>query len=102
MIEVLEALGDEGIDNEEPASTLVLYAEKKAGILDLSSKGWSSYNVGLDKDMYADKAYTIYNGAKLDVLGEDTNVNGNKVYYVYSPDLNMKCYITAKYVNVTQ
>ena len=73
---------------------------KQYGTLDLYATGWNSYNVGLDKDMNADRAYTIYPGAKLEILSECTNAKGNKVYHVYSYDLNMQCYIGAKYVRV--
>lgn len=75
-------------------------ANKLYGTVDLSATTWSSYNVGLDKDMYADKAYNIKNNAKLEILGEYTNAKGNKVYHVYSYDLKMECYIGAKYVRV--
>jgi len=68
------------------------------GTLDLSATSWSAYNVGTNVDMYAEKAYTIRHGAKLKILGEYTNSKGNKVYHVYSYDLNMECYVTAKYV----
>ncbi len=70
------------------------------GVLDLSSTTWSSYNVGLNKDMYADKAYTVHHNSKLEILGEYTNSKGNKVYHVYSQELQMECYIAAKYVRV--
>jgi len=78
----------------EPSETTTL----KYGILDLSSKGWTEYNVGLDKDMYADKAYTIRNGATFEILGKYKNSKGNTVYHVYLYDLKMKCYISAAYV----
>lgn len=74
--------------------------EKQYATLDLSGTGWNTYNVGLDKEMNADKAYPISNGAKLEVLGEYINAKGNKVYQVFSYDLNRECYISAKYVKI--
>lgn len=77
-------------------------ADKTYGMLDLSATNWSGYNVGLDKDMYADKAYTIRHGAKLEILGKYTNAKGNQVYHVYSFDLGRECYISAKYVKIEE
>ncbi len=74
--------------------------EKVYGVLDLGSSGYTSYNVGLNVEMYADKAYPIKNGAKLEILGKYTNSKGNEIYHVYSPDLGFECYVSAKYVRV--
>ncbi len=73
---------------------------KVYGVLDLGSSGYTSYNVGLNVEMYADKAYPIKNGAKLEILGKYTNSKGNEIYHVYSPDLGFECYVSAKYVRV--
>lgn len=70
----------------------------KQGYLDLKSVGWKSYGVGLNADFYADKKYTIYDGAKLDILGTYVNKDGVKVYRVYSHDLKMECYVSARLV----
>ena len=70
------------------------------GTLDLSSTGWVLYNVGQTVNMYADRAYPLANGARLKILGKYTNANNKEVYHVYSYDLDMECYITAKYVKV--
>lgn len=75
---------------------------KTYGVLDLSATSWSSYNVGQTADMYSDKAYTIYPGAVLEILDKVTNSKGNEVYYVYSEDLGMYCYVTAKYVKIIE
>ncbi len=72
------------------------------GTLDLSATSWSSYNVGLNADFYADKAYTIYHGAMLEILKKTTNSQGIEVYHVYSPDLGMNCYVSAKYVKIIE
>ena len=72
------------------------------GTLDLSGTSWSAYNVGLNVEMYADKEYTIYPGAFLKILGTYVNSKGNTVYHVYSYDLQMECYVTAKYVKIIQ
>ena len=74
--------------------------KKVYGTLDLKSVGWTAYNAGLDKDMNADKAYTLYDGAQLEILGTYTSSKGNKIYHVYSPDLKMKCYVAARFVKV--
>ncbi len=72
------------------------------GTLDLSSRGWKAYNVGTTVEMYADKAYTIRSGAKLEILGKYTNSKGNEIYHVYSEDLDMKCYVAAWAVKLEQ
>ncbi len=68
------------------------------GVLDLSGTSWSAYNVGLNPEMYADKEYTIYPGARLRLLETYINSKGNKICHVYSEDLQMECYVTAKYI----
>lgn len=73
---------------------------KVYGTLDLSGTGYTSYNVGLNVEMYADKAYPLTNGAVLEILGKYTNSKGNEIYHVYSTDLGRECYVTAKYVKV--
>lgn len=94
-------ISNQSSNNQEPTITPEADGKEKTyAVLDLSSKGWKSYNVGLNVDMYADKAYTIYNGAKLEVLGKYKNAKGIEICHVFSPDLNMECYITAKYVKV--
>lgn len=103
VIELLEILKDGDVVDKPVDGTTGSTdgtKEKQYGVLDLSSKGWNSYNVGLDKNMYADKAYTLYSGAKLEILGEYYSAKGTKVYHVYSYDLKMECYITAKYVKI--
>lgn len=74
---------------------------KVYGVLDLGTSGYTSYNVGLNVEMYADKAYPIKNGATLEILGKYTNSKGNEIYHVYSPDLGFECYVSAKYVKVS-
>ena len=74
--------------------------KKVYGTLDLKSVGWTAYNAGLDKDMNADKAYTLYDGAQLEILGTYTSSKGNKIYHVYSSDLKMNCYVSARVVKV--
>ena len=73
---------------------------KQYGTLDLSSTTWTTYNVGLDVEMNANKVYPLKHGAKLEILGKYTNSKGNEIYHVYSVDLKMNCYITAKYVKL--
>lgn len=71
------------------------------GYLNLHAMGgWRGYNIGTDADFGADKAYTIYHGSKLEILGEETNSKGNKVYHVYSEDLKMECYVVKKAVTL--
>jgi len=73
-------------------------ATGQIGYLDLSKVGWSAYNVGTDVEMGADKAYTIYQGSKFEILGKYTNSKGNQIYHVYSESLGMKCYVSARVV----
>ncbi len=89
-----------GITEGKTSSIEPLELEGNQGVLDLSATNWSAYNVGLDISMYADKAYTIYDGAELELLGKYKNSKGNTVYHVYSYDLEMECYISAKYVKI--
>lgn len=89
-----------GITEGKTSSIESLKLEGNQGVLDLSNTNWSAYNVGLDISMYANKAYTIYDGAELELLGKYKNSKGNTVYHVYSYDLEMECYISAKYVKV--
>lgn len=105
VIELLEILEDGEISQkpvDSTSGTTTDITKKKYGVLDLSSRGWNSYNVGLNKDMYADKAYTLHTGAKLEILGEYYSTKGTKVYHVYSYDLEMECYVTAKYVKIQE
>lgn len=81
---------------EEPTLT----PEKVYGVLDLSKTNWKSYNVGLDVEMNANKEYTIYNGAELEILGTYTNSKGNVICHVYSYDLQMECYISKRYIKM--
>ncbi len=80
--------------------TVVAYAQEYIyyATLDISSKGWSSYNTGLNYNMTGGTAGTIRQGAKLSVISEKVNKNGNKVAYVYSEDLKKNCYVSAKYL----
>ena len=80
--------------------TVVAYAQEYIyyATLDISSKGWSSYNTGLNYNMTGGTAGTIRQGAKLSVISEKVNKNGNKVAYVYSEDLKKNCYVSVKYL----
>ena len=86
-------------ENYKPSSSGV---DKVYGTLDLSATSWSGYNVGLNAEMYADKEYTIHHGAQLEILDKVINSKGNEIYYVYSPDLGMNCYVSAKYVKFSE
>jgi len=85
------------VDN---GSMVVAYAQEYSyyATLDISSKGWSAYNTGLNYDMTGGTAGTIRQGAKLSVISEKTNSKGNKVAYVYSEDLKKNCYVSVKYL----
>ena len=48
--------------------------------------------------MNADKAYNIPNGGKVKILAKHVSNKGNYIYEVYSYDLDMVCYVAAKYV----
>jgi len=74
--------------------------KKIYGTLDLKAVGWKAYNAGTDVELNADRAYTIYDGAQLEILGTYTNSKGNKICHVYSPDLKMNCYVAARFVKV--
>ena len=80
--------------------TVVAYAQEYIyyATLDISSKGWSGYNTGLNYNMTGGTAGTIRQGAKLSVISEKVNKNGNKVAYVYSEDLQKNCYVSVKYL----
>ena len=79
---------------------VVVYAQEYIyyATLDIASKGWSGYNTGLNYDMTGGTAGTIRQGAKLSVINEMVNKNGNKVAYVYSEDLKKNCYVSVKYL----
>lgn len=95
MFDVKPKIMDEKpVEPEEPETN------KQYGTLDLSSTTWTSYNVGLDVEMKADKAYPLKHGAEFEILGKYTNSKGKEIYHVYSVDLGMDCYVTAKYVKV--
>lgn len=68
------------------------------GTLDVSAKGWDEYYPGLNYDLTGGKAGTIRQGAKLTVISEQTNKNGNKVSYCYSEDLQQYCYVSSRYI----
>lgn len=72
------------------------------GYLNLKTVGWSAYNVGTDVELNADRAYTIYDGAQLEILGTYTNSKGNKICHVYSHDLKMKCYVAERFVKISE
>lgn len=91
---------DKAVNIPTLTPTIVPPSEKVYGILDLSKTNWKNYNVGLDIEMYADKAYTIYNGAELEILGTYTNSKGNAICHVYSSDLQMECYVAKKYIKM--
>lgn len=79
----------------------VVHAEEEYlyyATLDISSKGWKSYNTGLNYNLSGGTAGKIYQGAKLAVISEKVNNSGYKVAYVYSEDLGRTCYVTAKYL----
>ncbi len=86
--------------NVSPQPTVTPVPEKTYGYLDLSALGWSAYNVGTDVEMNASKAYTIYPGSKLEIIGKYINSKGNQIYHVYSESLGMKCYVAAKVVTL--
>ncbi len=88
------------VEGKSNGNAIADKATGQIGYLDLSKVGWSAYNVGTDVEMGADKAYTIYPGAKLKILGTYINSKGNKIYHVYSESLKMNCYVSAKYVSV--
>ena len=50
--------------------------------------------------MNANKAYNIPNGGKVKILAKHVSDKGNYIYEVYSYNLEMVCYISAKYVKV--
>lgn len=79
---------------------MVAYAQEYIyyATLDIAFKGWSAYNTGLNYDMIGGTAGTIRQGAKLSVISEKVNKNGNKVAYVYSEDLKKNCYVSVKYL----
>ena len=80
--------------------TVVAYAQEYMyyATLDIAFKGWSGYNTGLNYDLTGGTAGTIRQGAKLSVINEKVNKNGNKVAYVYSEDLKKNCYVSVKYL----
>lgn len=86
-----------GTGNFEP--TKVYAAEYLyEATLEIASKGWSTYYTGLNYDMTGGTAGAIRQGAKLQVISEKVNKNGNTVAYVYSPDLGKNCYVSARYL----
>ena len=91
----------------EPVVTPIVIPEvkteenKKYGTLDLTSVGWSSYSVGVNADFTGGTHGKIKQDAKLEILEECTNAKGTLVYKVYSFDLEKECYVTAKYVKVS-
>ena len=81
--------------------TVIAYAQEYIyyATLDIAFKGWSAYNTGLNNDMTGGTAGKIRQGAKLSVISEKVNKNGNKVAYVYSEDLKKNCYVSVNYLN---
>ena len=81
--------------NTNVSTTQYLYV----GTLDISSTTWTVY-VPDNKsfEMNGGAAGEIKQGSKLYVINEKTNSKGNLVAYVYSEDLKVNCYVTAKFI----
>ena len=60
------------------------------------------YNVGINANFTGGTWGEIKKGAQLEILEEVTNSSGNKVYRVYSPDLEKECYVSARYVTINE
>jgi len=60
------------------------------------------YNVGINANLTGGTLGEIKKGAQLEILEEVTNLSGNKVYRVYSPDLEKECYVSARYVTINE